>query len=199
MRRLLSNQNEKLGRLSSFSLPLCSCDKTMNKECKKYCYANYMKRLYPSWQKKMMYNYKVAKSKDFVARINYELKESSLYVRIHVSGDFFSQEYLDKWQNIARLNPHYTFYCYTKCIRLDFSYRPKNFIVFLSDDQLKLQRHWHRFDGIATISFPVVVKGKNTFPKIDGFTLCRHQSEKINCAYCGLCMKPGSKIYFNKH
>ena len=95
MKRLLSNQNHKLGRLSSFSLPLSSCDKVMSKECKKYCYANYMIRLYPAYRNKMLYNYKVAKSDKFVDRICHELKEASVYVRVHVSGDFFSQKYLN--------------------------------------------------------------------------------------------------------
>ena len=36
------------------------------------------------------------------------------YVRIHDSGDFFSEEYLQMWLKIARLTPQVTFYCYTK-------------------------------------------------------------------------------------
>ena len=192
MKRLLSNQNAKLGRLSSFSLPLSSCDKEMSKECKKYCYANYMKRLYPAWQKKMEYNYRVAKSDKFVERINHELKEASVYIRIHVSGDFYSQEYLEKWFKIARDNPKQVFYCYTKSIKLDYWGRPNNLIIYLSDDKLKLEKHYGRFDGVATISFDK--------KPIKGFTLCRHQrKEKLNCAYCGMCMKKHNHIYFNLH
>lgn len=192
MKRLLSSNNHKLGKLSSFSLPLCSCDKTMNKKCKKYCYANYMKRLYPAWQNKMMYNYRAAKRKGFIKQICHELKEASVYIRIHVSGDFFSQHYLDMWKHIAMRNPRQIFYCYTKAISLDYSDRPSNFIVFLSDDDTgALAEHYNRFDGVATISFD-----KKPIP---GFTLCKHQSEGINCAYCGLCMNKGNKVYFNIH
>jgi hypothetical protein len=36
------------------------------------------------------------------------------YVRIHDSGDFFSDEYLEWWLLIARQVPDVTFYCYTK-------------------------------------------------------------------------------------
>jgi hypothetical protein len=36
------------------------------------------------------------------------------YVRIHDGGDFFSDEYLEAWLDIARANPKTTFYSYTK-------------------------------------------------------------------------------------
>lgn len=36
------------------------------------------------------------------------------WVRIHDSGDFFSEEYLRAWMQIARDTPTTTFYCYTK-------------------------------------------------------------------------------------
>lgn len=36
------------------------------------------------------------------------------WVRIHDSGDFFSDEYLESWLYIARVIPDVTFYCYTK-------------------------------------------------------------------------------------
>jgi hypothetical protein len=36
------------------------------------------------------------------------------YVRIHDSGDFYSEDYLRRWLRIARLTPQVTFYCYTK-------------------------------------------------------------------------------------
>lgn len=36
------------------------------------------------------------------------------YVRIHDSGDFFSEDYLRLWLRLALLTPDVTFYCYTK-------------------------------------------------------------------------------------
>lgn len=190
-KRLLSTQNKKLGRISSFSLPLTSCYKEQSKHCSKYCYAKKMYRLYPAYREKMNYNYKVAKSDDFVERMCYELKEASMFVRIHVSGDFFSQEYLEKWYEIARRNPRHIFYCYTKAIFLDFWGRPNNLIIYLSDDRRVLDKHHNRFDGVATISFDK--------EPIEGFTLCRHQVDGTNCAHCGMCMEKNKRIYFNKH
>jgi hypothetical protein len=47
--------------------------------------------------------------------------ESSLphmypYIRIHIGGDFFSQEYFDAWLLVARRNPGQIFYGYTKSL-----------------------------------------------------------------------------------
>jgi hypothetical protein len=53
-------------------------------------------------------------------------------VRIHGSGDFYSQEYLDKWISIAKINPSIRFYCYTKSLHLDWSNLPANFVVIQS-------------------------------------------------------------------
>ncbi len=50
-------------------------------------------------------------------------------VRVHTGGDFYSQDYLDTWFNIAREFPFKTFYAYTKSLHLDFSRQPLNFKV----------------------------------------------------------------------
>jgi hypothetical protein len=50
-------------------------------------------------------------------------------VRVHDSGDFFSQDYLNAWYRIARALPTITFYAYTKQFeKLDvWTFRPANF------------------------------------------------------------------------
>lgn len=40
------------------------------------------------------------------------------HIRIHDSGDFFSEEYLQMWLTIALLVPKVSFYCYTKEVSL---------------------------------------------------------------------------------
>jgi len=45
------------------------------------------------------------------------LPEGATHIRIHGSGDFFSQEYFDKWLEVARKNPDVTFWAFTKSIR----------------------------------------------------------------------------------
>ena len=38
------------------------------------------------------------------------------YIRIHVSGDFYSQSYFDAWIEVAKRNPAKVFYAYTKSL-----------------------------------------------------------------------------------
>ena len=44
------------------------------------------------------------------------LKKKHTRVRIHESGDFFSQEYLMAWLLVAKSNPNLKFYCYSKSL-----------------------------------------------------------------------------------
>lgn len=51
-----------------------------------------------------------------------ELIQSSLprkagIIRIHVGGDFFSQEYMYAWLRVAKMNPDKIFYAYTKSLQ----------------------------------------------------------------------------------
>lgn len=84
------------------------------------------------------------------------------YVRIHDSGDFFSEDYLVMWLKIARLTPDVTFYCYTKEVSMfkkivEFDC-PKNFRYLYSlggrEDyliDLELDRHADVFPDDAAI------------------------------------------------
>jgi hypothetical protein len=47
-------------------------------------------------------------------------------IRIHDSGDFFSQAYLDAWFRIAATFPRKRFYAYSKSLHLDWSRCPSN-------------------------------------------------------------------------
>lgn len=66
-------------------------------------------------------------------------------VRIHDSGDFYSQQYFDAWCQIARALPNLTFYAYTKSLHLDLTQAPKNLRITqslggLHDKRLNLTR-----------------------------------------------------------
>jgi hypothetical protein len=53
-------------------------------------------------------------------------------IRIHDSGDFFSQAYFDTWCRIVARFPRKRFYCYTKSLHLDLSARPANLRIVQS-------------------------------------------------------------------
>jgi hypothetical protein len=84
------------------------------------------------------------------------------YVRIHDSGDFFSEDYLLLWLKIALMTPDVTFYCYTKEVsmfkRIVEYDCPKNFRYLYSlggrEDyliDLELDRHADVFPNDAAI------------------------------------------------
>jgi hypothetical protein len=68
-------------------------------------------------------NWAAAERDDFVPKMSEHISKTvhpgSLF-RIHDSGDFYSQDYLDKWRDIAKNHPDKTFYAYTKSLNLNF-------------------------------------------------------------------------------
>jgi len=46
-----------------------------------------------------------------------EIPKEATHIRIHSSGDFFSQEYFDMWLRVCRKNPNVKFWAFTKSIQ----------------------------------------------------------------------------------
>lgn len=82
--------------------------------CVKNCYALRSER-YPEVKACRESNLVSTKKSCFVARMVELIERThSETVRVHESGDFYSQEYANKWTEIARRLPGVQFYCYTK-------------------------------------------------------------------------------------
>jgi hypothetical protein len=121
----MSMGNMKLDKsIAIFSLPAVRTCLNCS-SCAKTCYARKAERMYPKVRKFRNDNLTlVTKYRDtFVMMINHQIKSLNVKtVRIHESGDFFSQDYLDMWTSIIRENPKTRFYAYTKVVHLlDFS------------------------------------------------------------------------------
>lgn len=90
------------------------------KECKFRCYAATVENLFRNIRKSRWHNFDLLKGKtveqmrDLIDR-SIPRKGIKL-VRIHASGDFFSQAYFDAWMEVARMNPGLIFYGYTKAL-----------------------------------------------------------------------------------
>jgi hypothetical protein len=57
--------------------------------------------------------------RNFEAMLNHEpieIPKDATHIRIHSSGDFFSQDYFDKWLEVCRQNPNVKFWAFTKSI-----------------------------------------------------------------------------------
>lgn len=113
----ISEGNEKTN-CYSFDLPAKVTCPGKTETCASKCYAFKLASAYPNVGKKYARNMEFADSADFVrymvANIPYKCE-----FRIHVSGDFYSVEYVAKWKEIARKRPDVTFYTYTRSWRIE--------------------------------------------------------------------------------
>lgn len=118
--KLLTNSNVKV-KAHLFSLaPIQAC---LNCEsCASTCYATKAYKQYPSAKALWDYNTKLAKNNLFKLydRLDKEIntisksRSTNKTIRIHQSGDFVSQAYINMWYDLANKYPNVTFYGYTK-------------------------------------------------------------------------------------
>lgn len=124
---------EKTGTVS-FNLPAVdSCPQAGI--CASVCYATQGAYSWPAVRKAREFNFTLAKRdpaafEAFLLADLARIKHRS--IRIHDSGDFFCQVYLDSWFRAAAANPGKAFYCYTKSLHLDWDAKPDNFTVVQS-------------------------------------------------------------------
>lgn len=74
------------------------------------CYASAAER-FPAVRESRWKNFEEMK-----AGVKIEIPKEATHIRIHGSGDFFSQDYFDMWLNVCRENPNVKFWAFTKSI-----------------------------------------------------------------------------------
>lgn len=84
------------------------------------CFAANMESAYRGFRDNTSHNFDLLKKHNTELAAT-DLIQSSLppkaeIIRIHVSGDFFSESYFRAWVNVACNNPHIEFYAYTKSL-----------------------------------------------------------------------------------
>jgi hypothetical protein len=185
-RKLLSDGNTKLGKIANFNLPTSVCNQkyVALQGCDKYCYARRLEKLRPALRAKLEWNLEQSRKETFVEDMCKELPFFGDVIRIHSFGDYYSQEYLDKWLEIAKRFPNKTFYSYTKNLDLNFSKRPANFKVILSDDNLIWgEPLYGLFDGVSTIE-------SNAGLPTDKQQWFRCVGHCESCSYCWTASEP---------
>lgn len=98
------------------------------------CFAASAEAVYPSTRKSRWHNYdllRARKSRDEMYNLIMEsLPNRAQMIRVHVSGDFFNQDYFDAWMKVAENMKHIKFYAYTKSVNYWLSRKdsiPENF------------------------------------------------------------------------
>jgi hypothetical protein len=134
MKLSISSGNSKLGRIMNFSLlPYYDCGSARN-VCGKHCYAvcitNRWRTVRNCWTKNSQ---AIHKDLNNLNNINLSLKsEPCNLFRIHVGGDFISQEYLNIWSEIASNHQNTIFTAYTKQYDLNYKNMPPNMNIIFS-------------------------------------------------------------------
>jgi len=144
----LLTQNSKLKRTSkelnvrvfNFGIPAyksasgkLTCP--MAQECVKFCYAKKGAYIWSNVQPAFEKRYQLSKTDSFISKMMDEIdKKKPDYVRVHDSGDYYSKKYLQKWIDIAIMNPKVKFYSYTNCVDMIKGVDlPNNYDIIYSD------------------------------------------------------------------
>jgi hypothetical protein len=103
--------------------------------CVKFCYAKKGAYIWSNVQPAFEKRYQLSKTDDFVNKMNQEIiKKKPDYVRVHDSGDYYSNAYLHKWLAIGIHNPSVRFYSYTNCVSMFKNINlPDNYDIIFSD------------------------------------------------------------------
>jgi hypothetical protein len=185
--------------IPTFSLPSDTTCLNATLLCKKYCYAKKAERVYPNVLPSRIKNYMASNDSDFVREVvSWILKNKPKYFRIHESGDFYSQEYLDKWHYIALICKDTKFLAYTQMYDLDYElFKTNNLVIYWTvwPDSINIPD-----EGLYAY---VIDNGKNKISnKLDSPKI--HQCPKeivknMTCDKCLWCFDGKGNVKFKLH
>lgn len=213
---MISKGNTKLGDIPNWSIPAIDTCPGASTLCKELCYADkgfyYMNNVRGSLEG----NYDASGKGDWHEKMIADIhKMKAAIFRIHVSGDFYTSNYVLKWQSIVEACPETRFYAYTRSwefptIRDELVILAKkpNFQMWWSTD--RVMREPPRYPGICIAylmfnpedkpEYPVDLIFRNSRYKgwepakyVDGVLICpfeqaiEERPEKIDCEHCGVC------------
>ena len=143
---LLTVGNKKLGQsIHVWSLPALETCPGSTSFCRSACYANSGRYRFKSVRERLAWNLEQAQHQDFPWRMAKEIRRvGAIVVRVHVSGDFFDDEYAEKWLWIMRKSPRPRFYWYSRSWRCK-AIRP----ILEKMAQLKCCKAWYSLDSEA--------------------------------------------------
>jgi len=204
----LSPGNRRM-KIPTFSLPAGITCPNATPTCLKWCYSKKAERAYKNVIPCRLKNFQDSKNDDFVYKMSELIKKKKCpYIRIHESGDFYSQEYLDKWIKICKKFPEKKFLAYTQSYHLDFNKTPNNLILYLTiwpDSQTPSNFAFKRTEmplraiiiGTASKYIGNIVKplrmARNAFKCKKG------KGSKITCDKCLYCFEGRGDVIFEVH
>lgn len=193
--------NKKLPKTTFiFNLPAKNTCPGKTPFCTLSCYALKAEIQYPATLPARKHNARLTRKENFSSLVIQAIAENQFFkrdnrrkietVRIHESGDFYDQNYLEKWYFIALHFPKIIFYSYTKSFKLNFTKKPKNFILLASFDDTTTPQARKEYEKKKTYF-------NNTFTVIG-------RKEKASCigdcTLCSICFNTvNNDITVNAH
>lgn len=184
--KLIQKGNSKLHNMYMFNLPATHA--ICNRICPG-CYAAREQTRFPAILTARESRYTASIAPTFASTIISEinsLRTKPLYFRIHASGEFYSQAYIDSWHTIASAFPSITFYAYTKRLaHFDFSSLSSlpNFVL------------------INSLHFRGLNYGPASSAPADAFICPSHSGATCgdSCTYCMTKTAQTNSVWFIKH
>lgn len=192
MRLHITKKNTKIKDTLIFSIPPVKTCPSATELCKSKCYALKFYRVSPKCKEAWEDNLKLSFSPDFaesmigyIREILTKSRKEFKYFRINDSGDFYNQNYLNAWTDIANDFPQLKFLAYTKSHQLDYSGIPAN---------LKIRYSVFSDSSVIRTDMPLAL--------IDGCDE-RHKTYHCKpgskCDACRLCWETDIDIKFTMH
>ena len=188
----LLTQNSKMKRsgtrVFNFTLPaLETCPNAG--ACARGCYAMQGAYRWSNVYAKHKANLDATHSDDFIGRIIDEVRKKRVQrVRIHDSGDFYSEQYFRKWLDIARAMPDVEFYAYTKMVSMvsKLGRLPDNLTIIYSyggkEDHL-IDPNWERHSQVFATKEDLEAAGYIDASKDDSLALT--SNHRVGLVYHG--------------
>lgn len=195
----ISKGNSKTGAIPSFSLPSGkTCSDIACKTCfQQGCYARKIERLRPvvreSYRANLLAIVESPQEAERELNSYFDLPNATRLFRIHVSGDFFSSDYIDMWLRVIRKHPNTQFLAFTKQADI---IKPH-----LQDLPSNLSLVWSAWPSVPV---PRDIRKKLPVAWMQDGTEKRVPKSAMecpgNCESCGRCWAlNGKDVVFHKH
>ena len=194
---VLGEGNGKVGEVINFSLPSVITCPGASSWCLKKCYADRLEKIRPACRRAYQHNLTLARdTRRFIHIMTGVIPRIAPCFRIHVSGDFFSREYIEAWTAICRAFPPIRFWTYTRSWAV-----PELLPSLLA---LRSLPNVHLFASTDP-TMPLPPKGWRTAfididPRANG-QLCSEQTGLTeSCLACGACFRTeDGNVIFRVH
>jgi hypothetical protein len=138
----ISKGNKKMTGVMIWSLPSKVTCPNRTSMCEFYCYARQAELMYPQSLPARQGNFNDTRKETFVndmieaitKMVKSSRKVKLEYFRIHESGDFYNEEYFEKWLQIIKAFPQVKFLAFTKSTFVSnyIDKLPENFHLYYS-------------------------------------------------------------------